>query len=113
MLKPAYARLVSRIIRFRVALVASLSLLMVALAIAVIPITRGANPVSGTVSEGNPRVTWTGQVKAPTGDSNCGSANSAGCDNFRIAHGAAGLNDRSDSMTRRFVNAVAEREECV
>src|SRR6266568_1930259 len=41
MLKPAYTRLVSKIVRFRVAVVMSLCLLMVALAIAVIPITRG------------------------------------------------------------------------
>src|SRR5438128_1976154 len=41
MLKPAYTRLVSKIVRFRVAMVMSLCLLMVALAIAVIPITRG------------------------------------------------------------------------
>ena len=41
MLKPAYTHLVSKIVRFRVAVVMSLCLLMVALAIAVIPITRG------------------------------------------------------------------------
>src|SRR5437016_5566710 len=40
MLKPAYTRLVSKIVRFRVAMAMSLCLLMVALAIAVIPITR-------------------------------------------------------------------------
>src|SRR5438132_13131475 len=78
------ARAISTIMRFRYTLAAALCLSAVTVAIVIIPITRGANPASGTVSETNPRVTWNGQIKTPTGDSNCGSASNAGCDNFRV-----------------------------
>ncbi len=82
--KPEAAHKVSTFMRSRYVLGAMLCSLVVAAVIMVIPITRGANPASGTVSEANSRVTWTGQVKTPTGDSNCGSANNAGCDNFVV-----------------------------
>lgn len=34
-------------------------------------------------------------------------------DDFRIAHGAAGLNDRGDSVLRRFVKTVTKWEESI
>lgn len=82
--KPERAHKVSTIMSSRYLLGGMLCSLLVAALIVVIPITRGANPASGTVSEANSKVTWTGQVKTPTGDSNCGSANNAGCDNFVV-----------------------------
>src|SRR2546421_388595 len=84
MLKPTYARLFSQTGRLRFALAISLGLAVAALAIVIIPSTRGANPASGAVSEGNTKVTWTGQIKAPTGSSDCGGPSNAGCDNFRV-----------------------------
>jgi hypothetical protein len=77
-------RLISRVIRLRYALAALLSVSAMAAAVVIIPITRGANPASGGVSEASPLVNWTGQVKAPTGSSDCGSGNSSGCDNFTV-----------------------------
>ncbi len=77
-------RLISTVMRLRYLLAALLCASAVAAAIVIIPITRGANPASGAVSEANPKVTWTGQVKPPSGSSDCGSGNSSGCDNFTV-----------------------------
>ncbi|MGZ8842772.1 MAG: hypothetical protein ACXW18_03865, partial [Pyrinomonadaceae bacterium] len=82
--KLADSKSFSIIKRLRFTLAVSVCLLGVAIAIVLIPITRGANPASGNVSESNVKVTWAGQIKAPTGDSNCGNANNAGCDNFTV-----------------------------
>ena len=62
MLKPTYARLFSQTGRLRFALVISLGLAVAALAIVIIPSTRGANPASGAVSEANPQINWTGAI---------------------------------------------------
>src|SRR5258708_24684777 len=78
------ARTISTIMRFRYVLAALLCSAIVAGAVMVVQTTRGANPASGNVSEANPRVTWTGQVKAPTGSSDCGSGSNSGCDNFTV-----------------------------
>lgn len=37
----------------------------------------------------------------------------SGRDHFRVAHGAARLNDRGDSMLRSFVKTVTKREESI
>ena len=44
---------------------------------------RAADPPSGTLSQANPTVTWSGQFMAPTLGS-CGSDNNASCDNFKL-----------------------------
>jgi len=67
------ARTISTIMRFRYALAALLCSAIVAGAVLVVQTARGANPASGNVSEANPLVNWTGQIKAPTGSSDCGS----------------------------------------
>jgi Bacterial Ig domain len=45
-----------------------------------------ATPSSGTVSQSNPTVTWTGQIPVPpaAGSSSCGGPNNTGCDNFKL-----------------------------
>src|SRR2546428_2988095 len=43
-----------------------------------------ATPPSGTVTESNPTVTWTGMVMAPTAGG-CGGPNNSACDNFRLS----------------------------
>jgi hypothetical protein len=45
-----------------------------------------AAPSSGTVSQSNPTVTWTGQIPLPpaAGSSSCSGPNNAGCDNFKL-----------------------------
>jgi hypothetical protein len=53
-------------------------------ALSFVSISESATPGAGTISEANPRVTWTGAFKAPTGASTCGGANSAACDNFQL-----------------------------
>jgi hypothetical protein len=82
--KLANSKSISRIKRLRYLAAAIVSLSVLTLIVITIPVTRGANPVSGSVSESQPQVTWTGQVKVPTGDNNCGTASNAACDNFRI-----------------------------
>jgi len=75
---------ISWVRRSRYFVAALFCLILTAVAIVLIPITRGANPTSGSVSESNPKVNWTGQIKAPTGDSDCAGPNNAGCDNFTV-----------------------------
>ena len=70
-------------LRNRVALVA-LCMLAGTLALFVGPIAFSATPTSGTVSEANPTVAWTGPVKPATGSASCGGPNNAACDNFRL-----------------------------
>ncbi len=49
------------------------------------PITFGATPSTGTVSESNPVVTWNGPTfMTPTASANCGGPNNPACDNFRL-----------------------------
>src|SRR5207253_7094507 len=45
-----------------------------------------ATPSSGTVSQSNPTVTWTGQIPIPpaAGSSSCSGPNNPGCDNFKL-----------------------------
>src|SRR5713101_3452223 len=45
-----------------------------------------ATPSSGTVSQTNLTVTWTGQLPVPpaVGSSSCGGPNNPGCDNFKL-----------------------------
>jgi hypothetical protein len=52
------------------------------LCLTVLPL-RAATPATGTLSESNPTVTWSGPLLAPTGGP-CGSDNSADCDNFKL-----------------------------
>ncbi len=49
-------------------------------------IADAATPSSGTVSQSNPTVTWTGQIPIPpaAGSSSCGGPNNPGCDNFKL-----------------------------
>src|SRR5713226_2036944 len=46
----------------------------------------GATPSSGTVSQSNPTVTWTGQIPIPpaAGSSSCSGPSNSGCDNFKL-----------------------------
>jgi hypothetical protein len=76
-------RTISTIMRLRYTLAALFCLAVLAAAIVIIPITRGANPESGSISEANPKVTWTGPFKTATGGG-CGSVNNASCDNFKL-----------------------------
>ena len=71
-------------IRLRYVLAAMVCGFLLVAAAAIIPVTRGANPASGSVSESNLKVTWTGQIKVPTGSSDCGGPNNSGCDNFTV-----------------------------
>ncbi|MDQ1637376.1 MAG: hypothetical protein QOF62_715 [Pyrinomonadaceae bacterium] len=84
--KLADTRKISAIMRLRYALAALLCVLVVAVAIVVIPITRGANPASGTVSEANPLVSWSGAIMAADPDlltsPRCNGADP--CDNFSL-----------------------------
>src|SRR5260370_27919316 len=45
-----------------------------------------ATPSSGTVSQSNSTVTWTGQIPIPpaAGSSSCSGPNNPGCDNFKL-----------------------------
>jgi hypothetical protein len=54
------ARAISTLKRSRLAVAALLCLLVAVVSILIIPITRGANPAVGTVSEANPQINWTG-----------------------------------------------------
>jgi hypothetical protein len=47
-------------------------------------LAQGATPPSGTVSEDNPAVAWTGPLLAPTGSPTCGGPNDPSCDNFSL-----------------------------
>ncbi len=50
--------------------------------LAVAPL-RAATPATGTLSESNPTVTWSGPLLVPTAGP-CGSDNEATCDNFKL-----------------------------
>ncbi len=50
--------------------------------LAVAPL-RAATPATGTLSESNPTVTWTGPFLTPTAGP-CGADNNASCDNFKL-----------------------------
>ena len=67
---------------------AVLCLAVAALAIVIIPITRGANPAGGTVSEANPQINWIGAVLPANPDllnsPRCAGANESACDNFAL-----------------------------
>jgi hypothetical protein len=82
------ARGISRPNRSRLAVAAPLCLLVTVVSILIIPITRGANPAVGTVSEANPQVSWTGAIMPANPDllnsPRCAGANSTACDNFAI-----------------------------
>ncbi|MGH2609191.1 MAG: hypothetical protein ACRDHF_08885, partial [Tepidiformaceae bacterium] len=45
---------------------------------------HAATPPSGTVSEGNQQVSWTGPFVPATGSASCNGANDPACDNFRL-----------------------------
>src|SRR5881396_3887532 len=83
MLKLGYA---SRTALVRLSIVVSLCLTIGALAIVIIPNTRSANPDSGTVSETNPHLSWTGAIMAADPDlltsPRCNGADP--CDNFSL-----------------------------
>src|SRR5215208_4694817 len=70
--------------RTKLALLAVFLLVCAALTAPVIPTSYGSSPAAGTVSEANPKVTWSGPVKAPTGSADCTTANNAACDNYNI-----------------------------
>ena len=82
--KLADSRAISTIKKLRLVLAALLLAAAVAIVIVKIPISRGATPASGSVSESNSKVTWVGQIKPPSGSSDCGTANNSGCDNFGV-----------------------------
>ena len=82
--KLADSRAISTIEKLRFVLATLFFLAAVAIVIVKIPGSRGATPASGSVSESNTKVTWTGQIKPASGSSDCGSANNSGCDNFGV-----------------------------
>ncbi|HSQ24393.1 MAG TPA: hypothetical protein VLN44_08285, partial [Pyrinomonadaceae bacterium] len=82
--KLADAKTISTIKRLRYVLSAVFSVAAIAILIVKIPISRGATPASGSVSESNTKVTWTGQIKPASGSSDCGGPNNSGCDNFGV-----------------------------
>lgn len=43
-----------------------------------------ADPPSGTISEANPQVAWTGEFLTPTGSADCGGPGNSACDNFSL-----------------------------
>ena len=47
---------------------------------------RASTPATGTLSQANPTVNWTGQIPIPpaAGSSGCGGPNNPGCDNFKL-----------------------------
>jgi hypothetical protein len=63
-------------------------LVLMGLAFAVFAaLVYAANPSSGTVSQGNLMVTWTGTPPVPatnTGSSTCNGPNNPGCDNYKL-----------------------------
>src|SRR3989441_488238 len=64
-------------------------LLAVCLALAIVLLpgaASAATPSSGTMSQTNPTVTWTGQVPTvpAAGSSSCSGPNNPGCDNFKL-----------------------------
>src|ERR1700682_1563300 len=77
---------VSTLIRLRY--LTLLCLLILCVVIVIIPITRGANPASGTVSENSTTVTWIGAVMPANPDllnsPRCAGANASACDNFSL-----------------------------
>lgn len=60
------------------ALAAALALLFV------VPVARAATPASGSVSEAQPSVTWSGGPLPPTGSATCNGPNDPACDNFKL-----------------------------
>ena len=68
----------------RLALAAAVSAAAVLLCAQLMPRSHSATPAAGAISESSPRVTWTGAFKAPTGSADCGGANNAGCENFKL-----------------------------
>jgi len=82
--KLAKAKTILTIKRFRYVLAALFCVAAIAIVIVKIPISRGATPASGTVSQSNTKVTWTGQIKPASGSSDCGGPNNSGCDNFGV-----------------------------
>jgi hypothetical protein len=82
------ARAISKLTRFRVALAAPLCLLVAVVSILILPITRGANPAAGTVSEASPQLSWTGAIMPANPDllnsPRCAGANASACDNFSL-----------------------------
>jgi hypothetical protein len=72
--------------RQRYGIAALLCLLILCIAIVIVPITRGANPAAGTVSESSPTVAWTGAIMAADPDlltsPRCNGADA--CDNFSL-----------------------------
>lgn len=82
--KLAHSRAMSTIKKLRYLLAAGFCVAATAIVIVKIPISRGATPASGNVSESNTKVTWTGQIKPASGSSDCGTANNSGCDNFGV-----------------------------
>src|SRR2546427_3174145 len=60
-------------------------LALLSITLVIVPVFYTATPTSGTVSESNPMVTWTGPV-APVsnGSSTCNGPNDSSCDNFRL-----------------------------
>src|SRR5882724_11752171 len=73
---------VSQMLGWRVILMVTTGL--VALAALLVPSSFSATPTGATISESSPLTTWIGPIRTATGSANCGSANNAGCDNFRL-----------------------------
>lgn len=45
---------------------------------------RAAEPTSGTLSESNPQVSWTGEAKGATQNADCGGPGNPDCDDFQL-----------------------------
>lgn len=81
-LHKSYSSLASS--RYRFALATALCLALSAVGLSLVPASYSASPAGATVSETNPKVTWTGAAMAPNAPNQCDKADNPACDNFKL-----------------------------
>src|SRR5438093_1838055 len=76
-------------LRLRLTLLATVCGLGGVAAVCFVSTSHSATPTSGTVSESNPNVTWTGAIMPANPDllnsPRCAGANAGNCDNFNLS----------------------------
>jgi hypothetical protein len=75
-------------LRVRVTLLAAFCLIVGVVAVSLVSTSHGSTPASGSVSESNPTVTWTGAIMPANPDllnsPRCRGADAGNCDNFAL-----------------------------
>src|ERR1044071_7723272 len=74
--------------QFRLTLLTAFCLVIGAVSVFLVSSSQSATPASGTVSESNPAVTWTGAIMPANPDvlnsPRCAGTNAGNCDNFSL-----------------------------